>query len=64
MGVQFPPNPLKNMLEKISKSSQTEKSLFEISDETIKNAKLAEERYWKIREELKNKYGILVQPKL
>lgn len=52
------------MLEKMSKSSQTEKSLFEISDQTIKNAKLAEERYWKIREELKNKYGILAQQKL
>jgi len=43
---------------KMSKSSQTEKSLFEISDETIKNAKLAEERYWKLREELKNKYEV------
>ena len=46
------------MQYKLSKSDQTKPSLSNLSEEVIAKAKIAEENYLRVREELRLKYQI------
>lgn len=45
------------MEAKMSKSSQNTRSIDDLDQNSIERAKIAEENYWKLREELRKKYG-------
>ena len=45
------------MQVKMSKSSQNTQSIDNLDQNTIERARIAEENYWKLRDELRKKYG-------